>query len=99
MIPAVIKTHQKTLEEIAKANDISYLAVFGSHARGEENLDSDIDLLIEFNKRKSLFDLVGIEQEMQDETGQKIDLQTINSISKYIKPYIKKDLTTIYDQR
>ena len=99
MIPAVIKTHQKTLEEIAKANDISYLAVFGSHARGEENLDSDIDLLIEFNKRKSLFDLVGIEQEMQDETGQKNDLQTINSISKYIKPYIKKDLTTIYDQR
>ena len=95
----LIQKHQKTIEKIAKANHISYLALFGSHARGEEKSDSDVDLLIEFKKRKSLFDLVGIEQEMQDKTGEKIDLQTINSISKYIKPYIEKDLTTIYDQR
>jgi len=99
MIPIIIKNHQKSLEKIAKANDISYLALFGSHARNEQKSNSDVDLLIEFSQEKSLFDLVSIEQKMQDKTGKKIDLQTINSISKYIKPYIKKDLTTIYDHR
>jgi len=91
--------HQKTIEKIAKKNHISYLALFGSHARGDQKKDSDIDLLIKFSKRKSLFDLVGIEQEMKDKTGKKIDLQTQGSISKYIKPYIQNNLITIYDQR
>lgn len=29
---------------------LSNIAIFGSYARGEQNIDSDIDVLVEFNK-------------------------------------------------
>jgi Predicted nucleotidyltransferases len=40
-------------ENIVKA------AIFGSYAIGKTKKDSDVDLIVEFGERKSLFDLVG----------------------------------------
>ncbi|MBU1085151.1 MAG: nucleotidyltransferase family protein [Candidatus Beckwithbacteria bacterium] len=97
MIPTLIKTHQKSLEEIAKANDISYLALFGSHARGEQVKDSDVDFLVDFEKPIDFFELYDIEQNFSNLLGRKIDLVTIKGLSKHIKPYIQNDLKVIYE--
>jgi predicted nucleotidyltransferase len=43
-----------------------------------------------------LLELGGIEQELSDETGKKIDLITENSVSPYLKDIIKKDMQRIY---
>jgi len=40
------------------------IAVFGSYVRGEQQPESDLDILIDFMDRKSLFDLVHIENEL-----------------------------------
>jgi predicted nucleotidyltransferase len=50
------------------------IAIFGSYARDEAKPESDIDILVDFSERKSLLDLVGIEQELSDVLGVNADL-------------------------
>jgi hypothetical protein len=48
---------------------IKTLALFGSVARDEAGTDSDLDLLVEFDRRISLFDLVGAAQHIEKMLG------------------------------
>jgi len=89
--------HQEDIKKIAKKNNISYLALFGSHARGDQKKDSDIDLLVEFSKPVGLIHLINTEHQFEDILNKKIDLITKNGLSKHIKPYIENDLITIYE--
>ena len=73
------------------------IAVFGSYAREEAKPESDIDILVEFSERKSLLDLVGIEQELSDALGVKVDLLTEKSISPYLIDRIKSEMKVIYE--
>ena len=90
--------YQKKIAKVAKANHVSYLALFGSYARGEQRKNSDVDLLVEFNKPISLIHLIHTEHELEDTIGKKVDLVTKAGLSKYIKPYIQDDLTTLYEK-
>lgn len=73
------------------------IGIFGSFARGENNKDSDLDILIKFNDRISLLKLVQIEQELSDMLGMPIDLVTENSLKNpRLKKSIEMDLITIY---
>ncbi len=93
-----LQKHQQTLQEFAKQNRLKYLALFGSHARGEETPKSDVDLLVDFEKPIGLLELIGIEHQLEDRLGKKVDLIPKDSLSKYVKPYIQDDLTVIYEK-
>ena len=86
----------KRIVEILKKHGAIKIEIFGSYARGEATSESDIDLIVDFENRKSLLELVGIEQEIEDAVGIKIDLLTGNSISPYILERIKKDRKVIW---
>jgi predicted nucleotidyltransferase len=72
------------------------IGLFGSYAHGEERTDSDLDVLVEFEKRKSLLTLVRIERELSEHIGVKVDLLTEQAISPYLVERIKADLKVIY---
>jgi predicted nucleotidyltransferase len=72
------------------------IGLFGSYARGEERTDSDLDVLVEFEKRQSLLTLVRIERELSEHIGVKVDLLTEQAISPYLVERIKADLKVIY---
>ncbi len=87
------------LDKITKyllKHDIKKIALFGSYLRGEEQSDSDIDIIVEFERRKSLLDLVSIELELSEKLGIKVDLLTENSISPYMIDSIKSQMRVIY---
>ena len=67
------------LIHILKKHHAKKIEIFGSYARGEQKETSDLDVIVEFEKRKSLLELVGIEQELEDNLGIKIDLHTEKS--------------------
>lgn len=83
-----IKT--KVLPILKKAG-VTRSSIFGSYVRGEEKLDSDIDLLIELPKGKSLLDLVRLERKLEEILGKKVDLVTYKSVSPLLKDYIQRD--------
>lgn len=89
--------NKKDIEDFCKKNDIEYLAIFGSYARGDFREESDIDVLVKFNKRKSLLDLVRMERELSRIMNRKVDLLTENSISKYLRDIIKRELVVVYE--
>ena len=89
--------YREKIAQVAKANHIRYLALFGSYARGEQTKTSDIDFLVEFNKPIGFFELLDAEEQLSQLLGKKVDLVTTGGLSKYIKPYIQDDLTTIYE--
>ncbi|MDK2824955.1 MAG: uncharacterized protein PWQ44_131 [Methanolobus sp.] len=86
----------KDLMELCRQHDIVSLGLFGSFSRGEQQEDSDIDLLVTFSKGKSLIDHIKIENEFETLLGKKVDLVTERSLSPYISPVVRDELRRIY---
>ncbi len=60
-----LKELRKIIIPVLRRNDVIKAGLFGSVARGEDKRKSDIDILIEFKGRKSLFDLASLEIELE----------------------------------
>ncbi len=99
MLPVLIQKHQQNLQQIAKANGISYMALYGSYSRGDQKQGSDIDLLVSFETPPGLIEFIGLEQQLSNTLGVKVDLVTKQGLSKYIKPYIQDDLQIVYAKK
>jgi len=73
------------------------IGIFGSYASNENTLNSDLDILVSFGNEITLFDLIGIEQELSSKLGIKVDLVTERSLNKKIESYVYKNLKYIYN--
>ena len=92
---------RQKLTDICQRNDISFLGIFGSFARGNYSKKSDVDILIRFKKgaSKTLFDIMDIEGGLRGIFHRKVDLITVNSVSPYLKDEIIKSTVVIYEKR
>ena len=90
--------HRHKLNRLVADTHISYLAVFGSQARGDASPDSDIDLLVEYNQPVGLFHHVATQMKLEKLFNKKVDLVTTKGLSKIIKPYIVDDLKVLYEK-
>jgi len=75
--------------------------LFGSFARDEAGLDSDIDLLVRFERssKVDLFDYIGIKQDLEDLTGRQVDLVEEGQEKGHIKPSIHAEKKLIYERQ
>ena len=103
MINHYINQYQDKIEQICRAEDVSYLALFGSFARQEEQSNSDIDMLYDFDDtvsdKKSLMDVVHLKQKLEDVLKRPVDVVSRSHIKPRLKPYIMQDLIPIYEKR
>lgn len=80
-----------------KPYDPVSIGIFGSYARGEQRPDSDLDVLFQYGKVPNLMVWIGLEQELSDELGVKVDLVSYYAIkNEIVKCEIFKDLKKIY---
>lgn len=79
---------KKQIKPILRKHSVARAAIFGSYARNEQTKKSDLDLLIKFKGRKSLLDLVGLEQDLEEELKMEVDVLTYGSINHLIKERI-----------
>lgn len=85
----------KIINQLRQYNPL-YIGLFGSYARGDNDEHSDLDILVSFNNRLTLIDLVRIKNQLSEKLNINIDLITEQSLHPKIKSYIKKDLQMIY---
>lgn len=81
------KAQEKALP-ILQQNGIKRAAFFGSIVRGEMTDESDIDILVEFEGRKSLLDLAGLKLDLEDALQRRVDLLTYRSLHPMLKDRI-----------
>lgn len=65
--------------------------VFGSVARGEDSEASDIDILVSMEANRSLYDLIALQQEIEQLLGRRTDVLTEKSINRYLQQQILQE--------
>ena len=81
---------ETTLVTFCQVHHICKLSLFGSQLKGTARLDSDVDLLVEFepNHIPNLFELTRMEAEISDLIGKKVDLRTAGDLSRYFRSQV-----------
>ena len=69
--------------------------VFGSFARGEQTPESDLDVMVDFDRMPDLYDLVGLRLDMQDALGIDVDLIMRDGVKPHALPSILRDLVPV----
>jgi len=89
------------IESFCRQNHIRKLALFGSALSDELNPDSDIDLLVEFEEDHipGLITLAGMEIELSDKIGRKVDLRTPRDLSRYFRAEVVRQAEVQYEAR
>jgi len=89
--------YDELLNKICREEDIRSLILFGSYAREEEQVDSDIDLLVEFSRSLGMLELMRIRRRFEDHYNKKVDLFTLPALSKEMMKNIEKDMKVLYE--
>ena len=85
------------LPRLKKKFHISYLGIFGSYARSEQQPDSDVDILVDFdpNHYPGFLELIALEDELSEVVGKRVDLVTKSSLRKRIGKQILDEATSL----
>ena len=86
-----IEEIRKKIIPLLKPYNISRVGLFGSAARGEMSVDSDIDILVEIGSDVSLLTFVEIKQRLEEELGRKVDLVEYETIKPSLKVNIMQN--------
>jgi hypothetical protein len=75
------------LAQFCRKHRIRKLSLFGSRLKGTARPDSDVDLLVEFEVdcTPGLIRLAGMENELSDMLGRKVDLRTAADLSPHFR--------------
>ena len=84
-IDELLKAKREEILRIAAQHGAYNVRVFGSVARGEADLNSDVDFLVDLKPERSLFDLGGLLMDLQGLLGRKVDLVTEKGLHWYIR--------------
>ena len=71
---AALQSQYEAIRMIALRHGARSISVFGSVARGEERLESDVDFLVEFEPGASLSDLMGLQDDLEALLGCTVDV-------------------------
>ncbi|MGB5422894.1 MAG: nucleotidyltransferase family protein [Desulfobacterales bacterium] len=94
-----IKLPNGRIAEFCKRHRIRKLSLFGSVLRGDFGPESDVDVLVEFEPgtRMGLITFSGLELELGEIIGRKVDLNTPGFLSKYYRDRIINEAVVQYD--
>ena len=97
---ASLKIPREKIGEFCKKNHIRKLSLFGSVLREDFSPDSDVDVLVEFESDTpvGLIRLAGLEIELGEILGRKVDLNTPGFLSKYYRDEVLTEAVVQYDE-
>lgn len=91
-----IKTQISELKaELNNAYGVSRIEIFGSLVRGEQRENSDIDVLVEFDREVSLLDVARLQVYLSEQLGAKVDVVLRRSIREELKDIIFEEAVPV----
>ena len=86
--------------EYFKTQPVLKAWLFGSYARGEQRENSDVDLLVKFDRSIpiGLFAYVRMHRELEDRLGRKVDLVEEGTLRLAVQKTANRDLKVIYER-
>jgi len=93
-----IPIDQTTVAEFCRKHYITKLALFGSVLTESFGDDSDVDVLVEFDREHipTLFDIAGMEEELSALFGRTVDMRTPNDLSRYFRDEVVRTALVQY---
>ena len=85
----ILSEHKAELEH---KHGVKSIAIFGSTARNEARPDSDVDILVEFERPIGLFELADVRFYLEDALGQPVDLATPGALRSPVRERVYEDL-------
>jgi hypothetical protein len=82
---------KRKIVPILRKNGIKKAGIFGSYARGEQKRNSDIDILVEINDKRSLIGVINLQLQLQDALKRKVDLLEYKELDALIKKQVLKE--------
>jgi predicted nucleotidyltransferase len=82
-----LRDHRSGLE----AFGVAHLRLFGSFARDEGRHNSDVDLLVEFNRPVGLFEFVRLQRQLAEIVGHRVDLVTPAALKPALRERILRE--------
>jgi predicted nucleotidyltransferase len=90
-----LRARRHEILSMAARHGASDIRVFGSVLHGNDRPDSDIDLLAEFEPGRSLLDVIGLEQELEELLGRRVEVLTVGGLSPYLEERILAEAATL----
>ena len=86
-VPDHLPSDRDALAALCRRHHIRRLSLFGSVLKGADRSDSDVDLLVEFEpgQEPGLIGLAGIEIELSELLGRRVDLRTPQDLSRHFR--------------
>jgi len=88
---ALATKQREEIKKLAANHGAHNVRLFGSVARREARSDSDVDVLVDLEPDRSLFDLGGLLMELQDLLGCKVDVVTEQGLRPRIRERVLRD--------
>jgi uncharacterized protein len=89
---AILATLRAALPGLRQRWPIHALGVFGSTARDDARPDSDVDILVEFERPVGLSAFLSLEDRLQAIAGRKIDLVSRPALKRHMSRNVMRDL-------
>lgn len=87
--------HKKEILKIAKKRGAKNVRVFGSLARNKAGKNSDVDILVDLEPGRTLFDLGGLLMDLQELLKCRVDVITSKRLKKDIKNQVLKEAISL----
>ncbi|CCI00827.1 conserved hypothetical protein [Microcystis aeruginosa PCC 9443] len=89
---AILDAHREELQKLG----VKSLSLFGSVARDEAHADSDVDLLVEFNRQGGFFQLLQVQYYLEDILGCSVDLGTQDALREHLREPVLEDVINAF---
>lgn len=87
----ILQEKREEILKIAAKHGAYNVRVFGSVARGEADEKSDVDILVELEEGRSLFDLGGLLMDLENLLGCQVDVVTVRGLRQRIRERVLRE--------
>ncbi|MEO1123359.1 MAG: nucleotidyltransferase family protein [Cyanobacteria bacterium J06639_16] len=91
MLAQKLRSQRQAILQVAEGYGAHNLRIFGSVARGEDDAASDLDLLVDLEAGRSLFDLGGLSMDLQTLLGCRVDVVTEKGLKQRIRDRVLQE--------